>query len=127
MWNKLRNIDRRKAEHLKQTDIKVAMEPLFMRLHKCTRPLALAALQNNRDDLFWTILTDSSFHLNYVHLRDSLSDSRMEVNYNVFIQYIKYCTKVKFQQRPMEAYDALSQLFEYFRKHFVLVNSGVFN
>ena len=127
LWNKLRNIEDAKIENLKRHDAKTATEPLFMHLHKCTKPLAFAALENGRDDVFWTILNDSSFHLNHLYLRDGLNDARVEENNDVFIHYIMYCTKVKFPDRPLEAYDAICQLFEFFRKHYVLINDPLFD
>ena len=100
-------------------------ESIFDRLHKCTKPLALAALKNDRVDIFWIILNDPSFHLNNIYLREGL-DTRVEANLDVFAEYIKHCAKYKSQHDSEVAYDNIVLLFEYFRKHFIAVNYCLF-
>ena len=99
---------------------------LFSGLHNCAQILAVITLQNDREDLFWTILNHPSFHQNHLHIRDGLHGNlQMEENMKVFIHYLKYC-RVKYKERPVETFDSISQLFEYLRKHFVLINLECF-
>jgi hypothetical protein len=116
LWNKL------SASKTLNLSVQDNADELFSKLHNCAKELALTVLQNDREDLFWTIINDPSFHLNYLHIRDGLHGNlHMQENMKIFIHYVKNC-KVKYQEKPVEAFDSISQLFEYFRKHHILVS-----
>ena len=89
-------------------------------LHKCAVPLAFAALENGREDIFWKVVNDHSFHLNHIHLRFGAKDNRLVENMLVYIQYVRYCAN-NYARSP-ELFDKISQLFEYFNKHFMMVS-----
>ena len=124
LWDQLR-VSLKTKESCENLDLNDNASTWFTQLHRCTKPLALAALKNDREDKFWEIINDPSFHLNHNYLRDG-DNGKLEDNMDVFIQYLNYCTKIKFHQRPIETFDSISKLFEYFREHFVLVNMRFF-
>ena len=94
-------------------------------LHKCAIPLAFAALENGREDIFWKVVNDPSFHLNHIHLRFGGKDGRLVENMLVYIQYARYCAN-NYARSP-ELFDKISKLFEYFNKHFMMVSPEFLN
>jgi len=95
--------------------------PVFGRIHNIAFALARTALENSREDIFWTILNDASFHNNHVYIRYGVSNDMLKKNEDIYEEYLRY-TVTKYRDRPTEALDALFKLFEYLRKHYVLIS-----
>ena len=95
--------------------------PIFGRLHRSAWSLANVALNNDREDIFWTILNDSSFHNNHVYIRHGVNNEMLKKNEDIFEQYLRHCKK-KYADSPNEESDAISKLFEYMRTHFILIS-----
>ena len=95
--------------------------PVFGRIHNIAFALARTALENNREDIFWTILNDASFHNNHVYIRYGVSNEMLKKNEEIYEEYLRYSIE-KYRDSSTEALDALSKLFEYLRKHFVLIS-----
>ena len=92
----------------------------YVHLPEATKALCMATLKNGREDLFWLIINDPSFHAHHLYLRYGATGS--EMNMDVFTYFLRHLAKFKVEQgRSEDAYKDLWKLFIYFRQHFVTV------
>ena len=128
LWDKLRTYDSTKLKictDSEPTFLSDPATPVFGRLHKCAYTLAKSALRDGREDLFWIILNDHSFHNNHVYIRYGVNNEMLKKNEEIFEEYLRHC-KEKFKGSSVESFDALSKLFEYMRKHFMLISMSFY-
>ena len=128
LWNKLIQNDgtnKKVCTGAEPRYLKDESTPIFGRLHRTAYSLANVALINDREDIFWTILNDSSFHNNHVYIRHGVNHDMLKKNEDIFEKYLRYCKK-KYVDSPNEEADAISKLFEYMRAHFILISLEFF-
>ena len=124
LWKKLSENDGTNSKVCTGAEPKYVKDestPIFGRLHRTAFSLANVALNNDREDIFWTILNDSSFHNNHVYIRFGVNNEMLKKNEDIFEKYLRYCKK-KYADSPSEESDAISKLFEYMRAHFILIS-----